>query len=59
VTMNNARDRRPIPTLAPWDSRAPVRAPDTECSHCKNLFVGSEGMVTDGFALCPACDARD
>lgn len=31
-------------------------ATDATCSHCGNLFAAQTGMVTDGFALCAACD---
>ncbi len=29
---------------------------DGTCSHCGTPFASQTGMVTDGFALCAACD---
>lgn len=50
---------KPFPTLDPWRSPVEPEKPDAICSHCSNPFVGRDGMVTEGFSLCPACDARD
>ena len=33
-------------------------AKDAICSHCSAPFVGSQGLVTADFNLCPACDNR-
>ncbi|WP_177200121.1 hypothetical protein [Sphingomonas rubra] len=52
---NESIDRK----LHLWGSPIAQRKPDQICSHCSNPFVGSEGMVSDDFSLCPACDARD
>ncbi len=52
---------KPTPNarLHPWTlSHAPEPA-DAECSHCGAPFMARDGMVTEDFSLCPACDARD
>lgn len=48
-----------MPTLHPWNGPVAAEQPDTECSHCKNPFVGREGYVSDDWNLCPVCFDRD
>lgn len=39
-----------------------IRQPDysnAECGHCGARFKNNDGPAKGGFALCPACDARD
>jgi formylmethanofuran dehydrogenase subunit E len=50
---------KPQAKLHPWTPSFEPEEPDAECSHCGAPFVAGDGMVTEGFSLCPVCDARD